>query len=233
MEKEYIFLILTAASLGIIHTAIGPDHYVPFIALAKANNWSMYKVIIITALCGVGHILSYILIGLIGAAFGLAINSIETIESIRGDIASWSLIAFGLVYLIWGFKKAYIGKPHTHFHFNKDKHLHYESDIANYKHKNEHTKNNAAWILFVIFVFGPCEVLIPLFMYMVTLKNTSLLILVTGVFGIATILTMLGTVSFSLIGLKFFHSKKLEKYSHAIAGIIILICGVSIKYFSL
>ncbi|MDB4582328.1 hypothetical protein N9164_04185 [Draconibacterium sp.] len=59
-------LILTAASLGFVHTVLGPDHYIPFIALSKARNWSLPKTLGVTALCGIGHVLGSIAIGLIG-----------------------------------------------------------------------------------------------------------------------------------------------------------------------
>ena len=40
MSNEIAILTATAASIGFFHTLFGPDHYLPFIVMAKANNWS-------------------------------------------------------------------------------------------------------------------------------------------------------------------------------------------------
>lgn len=102
--SELVILISTAVALGFVHTIVGPDHYVPFIAISKSRNWSNPKVLGIVSLCGLGHILSSVIIGLIGIALGITISSIEIFESSRGEIAGWLLIGFGFVYMLWGIK---------------------------------------------------------------------------------------------------------------------------------
>ncbi len=67
-------LTLAAISTGVIHTLWGPDHYLPLAAAAKAEAWSQRKIVNITILCGLGHVLSAALIGLCGIGmrfFGL------------------------------------------------------------------------------------------------------------------------------------------------------------------
>ena len=91
-------LIITAFSIGFIHTLIGPDHYIPFIMLGKAKSWSIAKTSWITILCGVGHVLGSVLLGFLGVAFGFALNMVERIEAIMGEVASWLLIGFGVAY---------------------------------------------------------------------------------------------------------------------------------------
>jgi len=59
------------------------------------------------------------------------------------------------------------------------------------------------------------------------------LILVTLVFAIATIGTMLVIVLGASYGLKMIPMKKLERYTHAIAGVTILLCGVSRQFLGL
>ena len=62
MPDEIILLAGTAATLGFIHTILGPDHYLPFIVLAKARKWSTIKTLVITFFCGFGHILSSVIL---------------------------------------------------------------------------------------------------------------------------------------------------------------------------
>jgi sulfite exporter TauE/SafE len=98
MTSEIAILAGTAASIGLIHTILGPDHYLPFIVLAKARQWSSAKTAVITLLCGIGHVLSSVVLGFIGIALGMAVFKLEAIETFRGDIAAWMLIAFGFAY---------------------------------------------------------------------------------------------------------------------------------------
>ncbi len=42
----------------------------------------------ITLLCGLGHIGSSVVLGLIGVALGLAVNKLEIVESVRGNLAA-------------------------------------------------------------------------------------------------------------------------------------------------
>ena len=61
-----VLLAVTAAGIGFLHTLLGPDHYLPFIMMARAGNWSRLKTYVVAGLCGVGHVGSSIVIGAIG-----------------------------------------------------------------------------------------------------------------------------------------------------------------------
>ena len=100
MNTDIYILSLTAASIGFIHTLIGPDHYLPFIMMAKAGKWSKNKTIWVTILCGIGHVLSSVVLGIVGIAAGIALDRLELIEGTRGEIAGWALISFGFLYMI-------------------------------------------------------------------------------------------------------------------------------------
>ena len=43
MTVDLGLLILTAASIGCIHTLLGPDHYVPFVAMGAARRPSFLQ----------------------------------------------------------------------------------------------------------------------------------------------------------------------------------------------
>jgi sulfite exporter TauE/SafE len=237
MSQELSILLATAAFVGFIHTILGPDHYVPFIVMSKARKWTTNKTVWITITCGIGHVLSSVLIGAVGIALGVALHKLKYIESFRGDIAAWLLIAFGLAYFIWGIKKAIRNKPHTHVHLHEDgnlhSHSHDHSESHIHVHESEEKANITPWILFTIFVFGPCETLIPILMYPAAKENVLGLILVTAVFALTTIGTMLTIVLVTLKGINFIPLERFEKYMHASAGFIILLCGVSIKFLGL
>jgi len=235
MSNELIILVITAASIGFLHTLLGPDHYLPFVVMAKARKWSMAKTAVITVLCGIGHVGSSVLLGLVGVALGVAVGRLEIIESHRGDLAAWAFIAFGLVYFIWGIKRAIRNKPHSHIHIHKDgiSHEHVHAHQNNHLHAHDAKTSITPWILFTIFVFGPCEPLIPILMYPAAQSSTAGMILVASVFGIVTIATMLGVVLLGSFGLNFLPLGKLERYSHALAGFIVFASGAGIKFLGL
>ncbi len=225
-------MVGSAALIGSVHTVIGPDHYLPFVALSKARQWSIRKTMWITALCGVGHVAGSIVLGLIGIAAGITVRSLELFESQRGEIAAWLLVAFGLLYGAWGLRQAIRNKPHTHSHThaNGTHHSHTHSHIKDHAHPHgEDSKNVTPWILFIIFVFGPCEPLIPLLMYPAAALNAGAVALVAGVFAVVTIATMLVLVYLSCAGLSLVSTERLARYGHALAGATVFLCGLGIQ----
>ncbi len=236
MSNEITLLAITAASIGFFHTLFGPDHYLPFIMMSKARNWSTPKTMLITFLCGLGHVGSSVVLGIIGVSIGIAITKIEFFESFRGNLAAWAFIAFGLVYFIWGLRRAIRNKPHTHLHIHEDStsHEHEHAHLKDHSHVHENKgKTITPWILFTIFVLGPCEPLIPILMYPAAKNNVGGLILVTSIFAAVTIATMMVVVYVTSTGIKLIPMKKMEKYSHAIAGAIILFSGLGIQFLGL
>jgi len=97
MSPELEVLIIGAITISFLHTIAGPDHYLPFIALSKTRGWKFSKTILWTVICGCGHVWSSVLLGLCGAALGWSVSKIEGLQFIRGGLAGWSLLGFGLI----------------------------------------------------------------------------------------------------------------------------------------
>ncbi len=233
MGNETFVLLTTAASLAFFHTLMGPDHYLPFVMMARARKWSMLKTTWVTIVCGIGHVASSIILGAVGIIFAIAIFALETIESLRGDFAAWLLIIFGLSYFVWGVHKIYRGKVgHSHL-FGSHKHHYHQHDHSDSVNKNHTKKETTPWVLFIIFVLGPCESLIPLLMYPAARNSTLDVIYVAAVFGLVTILTMLGIVMASVWGLAQIRLGVWEKYVHPISGLAIFLSGMAIIFLGL
>ncbi len=215
MESNLSVLAVTALTIGSLHTLAGPDHYLPFVAMSKSRNWSMMKTINVTVLCGLGHVLSSVIIGFIGIAAGIAISGIEKVEGIRGNIAAWLLLTFGIAYMAWGLYRLWKQHPHTHEHGVSNK------------------KKMTFWILFTIFIFGPCEPLIPILMYPAAQHNYAAVAYISSIFAVTTITTMIVMVWLMLKGISFVKLHTLEKYQHVIAGAAIALCGIGIVFIGL
>lgn len=225
---DLYLLITSAATIGFLHTLFGPDHYLPFIALAGAGKWSKQKTIFITTICGLGHVLSSIILGLFGVAFYIALFQIENIEEFRGEVAGWLLIIFGFLYTLYG--AFYKSKKHKHFKFNHTN----KSNIYEDNHNVDNiSSSKTAWILFLIFVFGPCEPLIPLLIYPASQHNYNVIIIVSLIFSFVTISTMVIIVLIGLSGIRLLPINKLQRHLHSLAGIVILLCGISVQFFGL
>lgn len=222
MSQEIIILAITAANIAFFHTLFGPDHYLPFIVLSKARGWSLWKTASITFVCGLGHVGSSVLLGVIGVVFGIGVAKLEFFEGFRGNLVAWLFIVFGIGYFIWGVFKAR-NKKHMHHH-------HYTDDQGE---ATDNKKKLTPWILFTLFVLGPCEPLIPILMYPAAKNSTFGLVLVTAVFAIITIATMLAVVLLSTFGVRFIQFRKLEPYTHAIAGATIFLSGAAIQFLGL
>jgi sulfite exporter TauE/SafE len=236
MDNSIILLSFTAVSLGFIHTLLGPDHYLPFIVLSEAKKWSVRKTMLITFLCGLGHVLSSVVLGIAGILVGISVNKLVEVESFRGNIAGWLFIAFGLVYVIISARNLYRKRTHTHshFHIGSGKHSHEHNHFEEHSHIHDTDPvKTTPWILFLIFVFGPCEPLIPILMYPAAENNLAGSVLVSVLFSVVTIATMMGIVFAFKLGLSRINLKHIEKYSNLIAGSMILLSGVAIQFLGL
>ena len=104
------------------------------------------------------------LLGTLGLAAGAAIGNIEAFESVRGSFAAWAMVLFGLSYLAWGLRRALVASsgyvPHAH---GEQVHLHRHGSASHIHGDDDAAQPRTFWALFLVFVLGPCEPLIPMF----------------------------------------------------------------------
>ena len=236
MNDSIWILAGTAASIGFIHTLIGPDHYLPFIMIAKARGWTRLRTMMVTLLCGLAHVFSSVLLGFAGIAFGVALKQLEFIEGYRGEIAAWALIAFGIVYALWGLRQAWKADVHEHPHQHEDGTIHGHTHthlFGKTSHSLVHHKETTFWALLIVFVLGPCEPLIPILMYPAAADSMIGMTFVTAIFAVTTISTMLVMVWIVSEGIDRIPLRGLVRYTHAIAGGTIALSGLAIQFLGL
>jgi nickel/cobalt exporter len=234
VPSELWVLSGAAISVAFVHTLSGPDHYLPFVAMARAGEWTRRRTLWVTALCGFGHVASSVLLAIVGILAFRGADRLLDLESFRADLAAWGLIVFGLLYATWGLRRARRCARHVHRHGHADglvhEHVHH--------HEGGHLHGHGAgrpglWALFIIFVLGPCEPLIPMLMYASAEAGNAAATVVAGVFALVTVLTMLAVVLIGLTGLSRLRIPNLERYEHAIAGSAIVACGLAIQFLGL
>ncbi|MCS6948410.1 MAG: hypothetical protein NZM12_12425, partial [Steroidobacteraceae bacterium] len=110
---------------------------------------------------------------------------------------------------------------HTHEHDHRDAHLH--------SHTAEGKRGMWGWALFIVFLFGPCEPLVPLVLVPASQQDWVGIAMVTGSFVLATIATMLSIVIALRLGLvKMGASARLRLPAgagHFAAGVALSVCG--------
>jgi ABC-type nickel/cobalt efflux system permease component RcnA len=227
-------LLGTAVTIAAVHTALGVDHTLPFIALGRAKNWSMRKALVVTALCGVGHVLSSVVLGVLGIALGAAVTRLQWLENKRGAWAAWMLVAFGSFFVVRSIFRALRQRQHVHdhVHHNGVAHVHAHHHAApEHAHLHARAGRNAVtvWTLFIVFAFGPCEPLIPLLMAPAALHRWLWVAIVAGVFGAVTIAVMVLLVGLGYLGLSQLRFRSLERHAELLAGLAIASSGVLIQ----
>lgn len=204
-------LILSALGIGFLHS-LAPDHWLPFASIAKAQGWSRRKLLGVSFLAGMAHVGSSIVIGALGIFLGLGLVQLEGVESLRGNIAGFLLIGFGAAYAIWGLKHL----KHNHFHL----------DIK---------KTITVWALIAIFVFGPCEPLIPL-MFLAVQHGWYGVWVTTAAFSLATVFMVVSQSMLAFLGLGLLPSGRMvhmERWSHVMAGGVIALTGVAVVFLGI
>jgi ABC-type nickel/cobalt efflux system permease component RcnA len=234
---EMSVLMAGVAGVAVLHTLAGPDHYLPFIAMGRARRWSIARTTFWIVLCGLGHVGASVLLALAGVFFGYGLERVQFLEEIRGNAAAWGMIAFGVVYLAWGLKKAVRRAEHSHLHGHEDgamhRHRHNHQAAHGHLHVEAEGLRLTPWVLFTLFIFGPCEPMIPLVMYPAAQGSWGDVVTVVTTFTALTIGAMIGVVLLSLKGIALLPRTKFERYSHAVAGGTVLAAGCAMQFFEL
>jgi sulfite exporter TauE/SafE len=185
-------------------------------------------------LCGVGHVLSSAVLGLLGIALGAALDHLRWLETTRGSLATWMLIAFGGFFVLRSLLRSLRGRAHTHDHVHEGglvhSHPHHHGE-PEHLHLHPKAKRSVVtvWTLFIVFAFGPCEPLIPLLMAPAALHRWLWVGIVGLVFGAVTIAVMLALVAIGYLGASRLHLGTLERHAELLAGLAIAGSGVAIR----
>jgi nickel/cobalt exporter len=222
-------LVLAAAVLGVVHTALGADHTLPFVMLGRARGWTVRRTLAVTAACGVGHVASSLALGLVGLSLGWGMGRIEAVDATRGSLAAWALVLFGGAYALWGVRRALRrgGGLVLHAH-DGTVHLHRGGGHGHGHVPGASPSGASFWVLFLVFVLGPCEPLIPLFALPASVGEWRVALLAGAVFAAATLGTMLTLVGLAAAGAARLPLGPLERWSHALAGGVIAASGAAV-----
>lgn len=199
-------LVLGAMAVGALHTVM-PDHWLPFAALARSRGWSARRAARTTLLCGFGHVTVSALLAVAALFVGLQI--VHALGSHLEANVIYLLMAFGLVYMVWGFLR----DPHAAIHPHRHAHGHHD-----------HDHGLTEWSLFLLFSADPCVAVIPMVMAAAPAGWTGVLAVIAG-YEIATLGTMVVLVTMAHRASLTVRARWLDRYADAAAGALIVTTG--------
>jgi nickel/cobalt exporter len=204
-----IQIILSTLLLSTIHAAI-PNHWIPLIAVSKAEKWTRNQTARATLISGFAHTLSTILIGVLVGFAGYRLS--ERFEAVSQSIAPMILIGLGLIYIYLDWRQGRHGhQGHSH------EHVAAESPLRQ--------KGSVLFTLSLSMFLTPC-LEIEAYYFQAGVLGWKGIFLVSAVYTLTTVLLMLVLVFSGMKGVERIRSHTLEHHEKRVTGIVLAAIGV-------
>ena len=200
-------LITGTVLLAFVHALI-PNHWLPLVAVAKAERWKQADVTTITFLAALAHVTGTVVLGLVLGLIGKELQ--EEYGRIIQLVSSVILIVFGLIYFT-------VNLPHHHHSEQKD--------IAAVK------RSKKKWILiFIVMMFlSPCLEVESLFLS-AGAYGMATVTLMSVIYAIVSIAGILLLVNLGYKGVKLLPAEFIEHNEKRISGAVLILVGI-ISFF--
>ena len=200
-------IIAGTVLLAFVHALI-PNHWLPLVAVARAEQWKVRDVTTVTFISALAHVLGTVALGLVLGFIGKELR--EEYGHTINVASSVLLIVFGLIYYT-------VNLPHHHHSGQKD--------VVQYK------RSKRRWILiFIVMMFlSPCLEVESLFLS-AGAYGMGLVILLSVVYAIVSISGILLLVSLGYKGVNLLSAKFIEHNEKRISGMVLIVVGI-ISFF--
>ena len=193
--------------LAVVHALI-PNHWLPLVAVARAEGWKQRDVTSVTFLAALAHVTGTVILGLILGLIGKELE--EKYGTIIHVVSAVLLIVFGLIYFT-------VNLPHHHHSEQKD--------VAAFK------RSKRKWILiFIIMMFlSPCLEVESLFLSagVYGMGTVTLMAIVYAIVSIGGILLL---VNLGFKGVNLLPANFIEHNEKRISGAVLILVGI-ISFF--
>ena len=189
--------------LAAIHALI-PNHWLPLVAVARAEKWKPKEVTTVTFLAALAHVSGTVILGLVLGFIG------KELEDKYGKTiyvaSAILLIVFGLIYFT-------VNLPHHHHSEQKD--------VAAYK------RSKQKWIMiFIVMMFlSPCLEVESLFLS-AGAYGMGLVSLMAVIYAIVSISGILLLVNLGHRGVNLLPAEFIEHNEKRISGIVLILVGI-------
>jgi hypothetical protein len=176
-------VIIGSLLLSVVHASI-PNHWIPLVTLGKSENWSKRSTLGITAITGLAHTASTIILGILVGLLGYELSI--RYYSIISVVAPSILLVLGIVYLI---ADIFGGNHHHHGHIRQS------------GRSSKISKVSIVVSLSVAMFFSPC-IEIEAYYFSAGILGWSGIWIVSAIYLLVTILGMMVLVDLGLRGAK-------------------------------
>jgi nickel/cobalt transporter (NicO) family protein len=187
--------------IALMHALI-PNHWLPLVAVAKAEGWKNNSLFRIALLSSLAHVIGTVLLGIL---LGKLSNELATqFETYVHGFGAVALILFGIYYFFSGHKHPVNGKAVT--------------EVKN-------SQLRWAFLFSTMMFFSPCLEVQSLFIS-AGVYGMNYTLLMAGVYSVISITGIVLLVVLSFRGIKLIDTHFLEHYEKQITGSILMAVGV-------
>ena len=230
MENTTYLLMATAGATALIHTLI-PDHWLPFVLVARSQGWSLRKTFLTTLFSALFHVTLSLGLGILALLLGEELVTAlgERIETFAG----LTLIFFGLVYALYFLA----GGGHQHYFPGHGGHHPMEDYLPGAEGGDSGPSRShilsrhlgrpslGAISLAVVVGLNPCVLAIPLVLSTVQ-QGWGALAAVSLTFAGTSVMVLVGASLLGYQGMKRFQLGFLDRYGEVISGLLIAALGL-------
>jgi hypothetical protein len=191
--------------LSLIHAAI-PNHWLPVVAIGKAEKWTQRETLLVAAISGFAHTLSTVLVGITIGIIGISLS--RNYAFVTGKVAPAVLLVLGLIYLIIDV-------------VNHRRHIH-GADPGK-------IRNRSKWAIItslaLAMFLSPC-IEIEAYYFQAGIAGWPGILMVSAVYVMITVSGMILLVYLASKGVRAIQSHFLDHHEKLLSGIVLLLLGI-------
>ncbi|MDQ7817771.1 MAG: hypothetical protein RDU14_12165 [Melioribacteraceae bacterium] len=207
----YFQIFIGSFLLSIVHALI-PSHWLPLVAIGKAEKWNTGETTTVAIITAVSHTLSTVVIGIVVGLVGYKLS--ETYHYITHYIAPAILIFLGLIYFYLEYRHSKIKTAHHHHHVDID-------GIV----KKKKTKRSIILTLSAAMFFSPC-LEIEVYYFTASRLGWTGIGIVSVVYLFVTVIGIVLLVYLASKGVQKLKWHFLEHHEKIISGTILVLVGL-------
>jgi nickel/cobalt transporter (NicO) family protein len=189
--------------LAAIHALI-PNHWLPLVAVAKAEGWKKKEITTVTLLAAGAHVFGTIILGLVLGYIGKELE--EEYGRAITVAAAILLIVFGLIYFT-------VNLPHHHHST--------QQDVSAYKR----SKNRWIWIFIGMMFLSPCLEVESLFLSAGAFGMGAVFSMAAA-YAVVSILGIWLLVTLGIKGVNLLPAEFIEHNEKKISGAVLILVGI-------
>jgi ABC-type nickel/cobalt efflux system permease component RcnA len=225
-------LLVTAAATATFHTLI-PDHWLPFVLVGRARNWTARTTAAVSGLSALVHTLLSVALGIAALLLGQSVAHAvgERLERASGVL----LVVFGAAYALWAWRKGGHFHPGGRLLHDSDEGEHCDGHEGPASIDHLHYHADDAWIgkeagkgavpLALIVGLNPCILVLPI-MVATADQGAGAVALVTGAYSITTIALMVGLSVAGVVGSRRLPVPPVARHMETASGLLIAAVGL-------